>query len=73
MKATLIVHWPGRDVPACQSHAARLSYLAWVLSFQLSSTPADGTEECTNCERESEKLHPFGDLGVATIYRREPS
>jgi hypothetical protein len=54
--ATQIVHWPGKDVPACFEHLRKLLALAAVLGFQLSWTPCDETI-CTNCENEAKKAY----------------
>lgn len=51
--ATVIVHWPGKDVPACDDHALKLRNLSGVLGFALSSTPAPEGSTCTNCENET--------------------
>lgn len=56
MKATVIVHWPGRDTAACDLHARRLRAVALILSFELSVTPCDAVVECTNCANEKAKL-----------------
>lgn len=49
LNATVIVHWPGSDVPACPLHAAQLSNLGAMLGSYVSSTPCEPTT-CTNCE-----------------------
>lgn len=60
-KATQIVHWPGKDVPACDKHAQQLNHAARALGFNVSCTPIDAGVEiictiiCTNCENESKK------------------
>ena len=54
MEALQIVHWPGKDTPACENHLRKLVGLAAVLGFQLSWTPCESTI-CSNCESEEEK------------------
>ena len=49
MKATKIVHWPGKDTPACDSHAQKATKLAMFMGFFVSST------ECANCANEAAK------------------
>ena len=60
MRATQIVHWPGKDVPSCDRHAAKLMALAGHMGIGLSATPCFEDKECTNCENgekaELEKL-----------------
>lgn len=53
--ATQIIHWPGKDVPACDDHAQQLRNLAGVLGFALSSTPCIEKTVCTNCVNEAVK------------------
>jgi hypothetical protein len=56
--ATVIVHWPGRDVYACIVHAAALVKLGDAMGFTVSCTPyPPGTEpvECKNCANEATK------------------
>jgi hypothetical protein len=48
--AVVIVHWPGKDVPACETHAEQLCTVALVMGFRVSSTPATGPIPCSNCE-----------------------
>ena len=50
--AIVIVHWPGKDTPACIFHALKLAGVAEVLGFPLSSTPAPEGAVCSNCENE---------------------
>lgn len=52
MKATVIVHWPGKDTPACDAHADKLRSLANSMGFVVSETPCLIEIECTNCENE---------------------
>jgi len=54
-EATEIVHWPGKDVPACYEHAAKLKALAQAMGFSVSSTPWPAGGTCKNCENESRK------------------
>jgi len=54
MRATQIVHWPGKDTPACDKHFQQLTALASTLGFVLSSTPCEETA-CANCENEERK------------------
>lgn len=59
-RAIVIVHWPGKDVPACANHLLKLQGLAGVLGFGLSSTPIldlDQAPLCSNCENEA-KANP---------------
>jgi len=51
--ATQIVHWPGKDTPACDVHAAKLKALGAMLVGFVSSTPCTEELACTNCENES--------------------
>jgi len=52
--AGFIVHWPGKDVPACAEHAAALTSLALSMGFFVSATATDTEElECTNCKNEA--------------------
>jgi hypothetical protein len=48
--ATVIVHWPGKDVLACETHAEQLRNVAFVMGFRISSTPTDDPIPCSNCE-----------------------
>lgn len=54
MIATVIVHWPGKDVPACEMHRTQLANLAHHMGFPLSYTDCEPTI-CTNCENEAKK------------------
>lgn len=49
-EATEIVHWPGKEVPACAEHAGALKLVGRALGFTVSSTPWIGGGPCTNCE-----------------------
>jgi len=51
--ATEIVHWPGKDTPACAVHAAKLIKLGTFMGFAVSSTPWPAGGVCTNCENEA--------------------
>lgn len=66
MVATEIVHWPGKDVPACEEHAKKLKALGATLGIAISSTPViavllgglevrDDLLVCKNCENEAKK------------------
>ena len=48
-KAIVIVHWPGKDTPACLDHALKLQGLAKVMGVPLSCTLVTEEIECTNC------------------------
>ena len=50
--AMFIVHWPGKDVPACPIHAAKLKDAARAMGFNVSFTLAqpDSDEMCSNCK-----------------------
>jgi hypothetical protein len=54
MKATQIVHWPGKDTAACDDHANKLRVVSGVLGVALSSTaiPSDAEVLCENCVHE---------------------
>jgi hypothetical protein len=56
--ARVIVHWPGKDVPACIRHAEQLISIGRTLGVDVSVTPLFKAEECKNCENEKAK----GDL-----------
>jgi hypothetical protein len=51
--AIVIVHWPGKDTPACEQHAQKLTALAKFMGFSVSSSPCLTDQVCTNCENES--------------------
>lgn len=55
MRATQIVHWPGKDTAACDEHANKLKSLAAHMGFAVSCTPVVAEEVCTNCENEAKK------------------
>lgn len=55
MKASVIVHWPGKDTAARVDHAVKLASLASAMGFALSSTPCSEEVECANCENEAKK------------------
>ena len=55
MKATKIVHWPGKDTPACDSHAQKATNLAMFMGFFVSSTECSEDIECANCVNEAAK------------------
>jgi hypothetical protein len=54
LSATQVVHWPGKDIPACEEHLKKLIGLASVLGFQLSWTSCEPTV-CSNCESEAKR------------------
>jgi hypothetical protein len=47
--ATQLVHWPGKDIPACDEHAVRIVQLAAAMGFVVSSTPCTDDLMCLNC------------------------
>jgi len=51
--AIYIVHWPGKDVPACEEHAQKITSLARFMGFPVSSTLCIAEQPCTNCENEA--------------------
>jgi len=53
-EATQVIHWPGKDTPACEDHAKKLIALAESMGFPVSWTPCAGLR-CTNCENEQAK------------------
>jgi hypothetical protein len=56
--AVVIVHWPGKDVPACLVHAAKLIHLGEFMGSPVSTTPVDWRDEppeCANCKNEEAK------------------
>lgn len=57
MIVTEIVHWPGKDTPACVVHAAQLKSLGAAMGFAVSSTiiPPSAGFRCSNCENELKK------------------
>jgi len=50
--ATNLVHWPGKDIYACDRHLMRLARVALAIGVQLSVTPCEPTV-CANCENEA--------------------
>jgi hypothetical protein len=59
-KATVIVHWPGKDTAACEIHLLKLENVARAMGFTVTSTPIVSTpivveQECTNCVNEEKK------------------
>jgi len=54
-EATEIVHWPGKDTPACEEHAKKLKALGRFMGFEISTTPWPAGGPCTNCENEQKK------------------
>lgn len=56
MIATVIVHWPGKDVAACHFHAMKLMDIARTIDCDVSVTPIISSEpevQCKNCENEA--------------------
>ncbi len=53
--ATQVVHWPGKDVQACNEHAAKLKELGKFMGFAVSSSLSFTGELCANCENEAHK------------------
>lgn len=53
MKATYIVHWPGKDTWACDAHTIKLQRLGAMLCGAVSATPVITEQECKNCEAEA--------------------
>jgi hypothetical protein len=51
--AIYIVHWPGKDVPACEEHAGKLVSVGRCMGFEVSFTLYFGDAPCTNCENEA--------------------
>jgi hypothetical protein len=54
-EATEIVHWPGKDTPACYEHAEKLKALGAAMGVTVSSTPWPAGGICMNCENEAKK------------------
>lgn len=52
--ANQIVHWPGKDTPACEDHLRKLVGLGAILGIMISWTPCEETV-CTNCESEARR------------------
>jgi hypothetical protein len=58
--ATVIVHWPGKDVPACREHARKLISIGNSIGCPVSVTPLFGDDiECTNCKNEGKSDDSF--------------
>jgi len=53
--AIFIVHWPGKDVFACEEHTNKLIILGAQLGCPVSFTPYLGDEICKNCKNEEIK------------------
>lgn len=52
-EAIYIVHWLGKDVPACEQHTQKLVALGRFMGFVVSSSLYLGdAADCTNCENE---------------------
>lgn len=62
--AVFIVHWPGKDIPACVKHAEQLVGLGRVLGCAVSVTPVihppldEDIISCVNCENEAKTKTP---------------
>ena len=54
-EATVIVHWPGKDTPACDQHAKKLAGLARFMGFPVSETAIEPGLMCANCANEAQK------------------
>lgn len=54
-EATEIVHWPGKDVPCCEKHAAQLKHVGAIMGFAVSPTPWPAGGVCQNCVNEFAK------------------
>ena len=52
MKATHIVFWPGKEVPACDEHTQKLRALGAFMGFGVSAMLCMADRECTNCQNE---------------------
>jgi hypothetical protein len=52
--ATQIVHWPGKDTPACDEHARQLQGLAIIMGIMVSATPCQVETPCTNCANQAQ-------------------
>jgi uncharacterized NAD-dependent epimerase/dehydratase family protein len=53
--AIVVVHWPGKDTPACADHASKLSLLARHIGFTVTMTPCEVEAVCTNCRNDEER------------------
>lgn len=53
-KATQYVFWPGKEIAACDKHAAKARLVAHAMGFEVSSRPMpEGvTVVCINCLNE---------------------
>jgi len=60
-EVTEIVHWPGKDVPACAEHAAKLRAVGQAMGFAVSSTPWPAGGVCTNCQSEAKRRDAKGE------------
>lgn len=67
MITTQIVHWPGKDTPACEKHARGLATLAAAMGFTVSATLVIPSDEmpCANCVNEKRNQ----DLRGSTVSR----
>jgi hypothetical protein len=55
MKATQVVHWPGKDTAACDDHFGKLVALAAHMGFRVSWTPCEDEDTiCENCKNEAQ-------------------
>jgi hypothetical protein len=50
--AIYIVHWPRKDVRACEDHATKLMSLASSMGFAVNLEPCLEDVSCKNCENE---------------------
>ena len=57
--ATQIVHWPGKDTPACDEHLRKLVGLGAILGIMITWTPCEEMI-CPNCESEIKKHEAAG-------------
>lgn len=55
MKALWIVHWPGKDTPACEEHMRKLLAVGDAMGFSVSHTPCEIESECANCRNEERR------------------
>lgn len=53
MKATHLVHWPGKDTLACDEHTNKLQGLGSFMGFRVVTTPTTEDAECENCKNEA--------------------
>lgn len=54
-EVTEIVHWPGKDTPACAEHSEKLKALGAAMGVVVSSTPWPAGGVCKNCENEAKQ------------------